>query len=203
MWPSSWSLTTYDRTFDHTSTGSGLSGCGWGNKGSKTKLPGVRASGLGRRKIAGDSVYVLAMLIICVSEPNLVLRGLSSFGVGGLVREKIGSKSESDWGKMERKVETSRVSKDVVLAARTADGDGGSWLRNEAPGPGRSACSRITRPRDLEPIIAVGQPQAVTRQRVGGPSESTRLPPPAALAHMRRNNRDGENLKLALAARIP
>jgi hypothetical protein len=85
---------------------------------------------------------------------------------------------------MERKGETSRVSKDIMLTARTADRDGGgaeSWLGNEA-----WAKRVLRRPRDSEPtllaLIAVGQPQAVTRQRVGGPSESTRLSPPAALS---------------------
>jgi len=67
---SSWSLMTYDRTFDHSSAGRGMTGLGWGNKGSKIKLPGERASGLGCRKIAGVSVYVLAILMICVSELN-------------------------------------------------------------------------------------------------------------------------------------
>ena len=67
---SSPSSTTYDRTLDHTSSGSGLTGCGWGNRGSKRKLPGVRASGLGCRNIAGVSVYMPARLMVCVSEKN-------------------------------------------------------------------------------------------------------------------------------------
>src|SRR6267154_1030916 len=54
---------TYDRTLDHTSSGSGLTGRGRGNSGNKTNLPGVRASGLGCKKIAGVSVYVPARLM--------------------------------------------------------------------------------------------------------------------------------------------
>jgi hypothetical protein len=56
---------TYDRTLDHTSAGSGLTGRGRGNSGNKTNLPGVRASGLGCKKMAGVSVYVPARLMMC------------------------------------------------------------------------------------------------------------------------------------------
>ena len=63
---SSPSSITYDRTLDHTSAGSGLTGRGRGNSGNKTKLPGVRASGLGCKKIAGVSVYTPARLMVCV-----------------------------------------------------------------------------------------------------------------------------------------
>ena len=45
-----------------------MAGRGWGSKGNKTKLPGARASGLGRRKTAGVSVYVPATLMIRASE---------------------------------------------------------------------------------------------------------------------------------------
>lgn len=63
--PSVPSSITYDRTLDHTSAGSGLTGRGRGNSGNRTNLPGVRASGLGCRKItvAGVSVYVPARLM--------------------------------------------------------------------------------------------------------------------------------------------
>ena len=91
---SSWSLITYDRTFDHTSAGRGTTGLGWGNKGSKMKLPGVRASGLGCRKMAGVSVYVLAMLMICVSELTSV--SMRTLGVVLVVQNKRSAQSESD-----------------------------------------------------------------------------------------------------------
>src|SRR6266404_6600276 len=71
MRPSSSSI-TYDRTFDHTSAGSGLTGRGRGNRGSKRKLPGWRESGLGFRKTAGDSVYTPARLILWEWEPKAI-----------------------------------------------------------------------------------------------------------------------------------
>jgi hypothetical protein len=73
-----------------------MTGLGWGNKGSKIKLPGVRASGLGFRKIAGASVYVLAMLMIRVSELNSVnMRTLGVVLVEKTKTKKV-SQSESD-----------------------------------------------------------------------------------------------------------
>lgn len=66
---------TYDRTLDHTSAGSGLACRGRGSSGSKTSLPGVRASGLGCKKIAGVSVYMPARLMMCMS-------GVISFQAG-------------------------------------------------------------------------------------------------------------------------
>ena len=63
--PSAPSSITYERTLDHSSAGSGLTGRGRGNSGNKTSLPGVRASGLGCKKIAGVSVYVPARLMVC------------------------------------------------------------------------------------------------------------------------------------------
>ena len=78
---------------------------GWGSKGNKMKLPGVRASGLGRRKTAGVSVYVPATLMICASELNSVTVGLLKWGQ---LSVKEISKSQRQSGGL-GKVETSRV----------------------------------------------------------------------------------------------
>ena len=126
---SSWSLITYDRTFDHTSAGRGMTGLGWGNKGSKIKLPGERASGLGCRKIAGVSVYVLAMLMICVSELNSA----------GYADPWSGVSSKKDKGRSGH-VGLSKMSCSRLVPPIWT-GDWGFVAGNEAPGPSRRVCS--------------------------------------------------------------